>query len=365
VNRLHDSKEYGYVIDYRGILEDIHLALDLYGKLAEFDPADLEGTLTDIRAVIVELPQRHSAVWDVFRDVANKRDEEAYELLLGNEERRMEFYERFSAFARTLALALSSEAFLEETPDRKVIQYKRDLKFFAELRHSVRRRYAEVVDFSEYEPKIKKLLDTYLGTGQVETVIGKIDLFDKAVREQALGKATSDTAKADLIAHNTMHVMDDHWQEDPAFYEKFSKMLQDAIDANRAGRLREAAYLQVVLKVEGSVLTRTDEDVPASLRHKDLAARFFRNMREVFRLRAGEGVDAQACCAEASEAIEEIILRRSIVNWTTNDDVQKQMRQESEDYLFALVAPRGVILTFDDIDAIMDKCIDIAKARTP
>jgi type I restriction enzyme R subunit len=365
VNRLHDKKEYGYVLDYRGILEDMHHALDLYSKLAEYDPADLEGTLTDVRAVIAELPQRHAAVRDVFKEVVNKRDEEEYELLLGDEERRMDFYDRFSAYARTLAIALSSEAFLEETPDRKVTEYKRDLKFFAELRYAVRRRYAEVVAFSEYEPKIKKLLDTYLGTGKVEIVVGKIDLFDRAEREKALGEAVGDTAKADLIAHNTMRVIDEHWEEDPAFYEKFSKMLQDAIDANRAGRLREAAYLQAAMKVEGAVLTHTDEDTPAALRSKDLAVRFFRNIRDVFGHLAGDGVDAQAVSAEASEAIERIVLNRRIVNWTTNVDVQNQMRQEIEDCLLELAARLGVTLPFDDLDTIMDKCIDIAKVRVP
>ena len=365
VNRLHEGKEFGYVIDYRGMLENLDKALDVYGKLGEFDSADLEGTLTDVREVIAALPQRHSAVWDIFKGIANKHDQEAYEQLLIDEELRTEFYERFSAFARTLAVALASETFLAETPEKKVQTYKRDLKFFQELRQAVRRRYAEVVDFSEYEPKIKKLLDTYLGAGEVETVVGKIDLMDQAQREEALGEATSDVAKADLIAHNVKRVITEKWDEDPAFYEKFSKLLEKTIAACRAGRLREAAYLQEVLHVEKSVLTHADDELPAALRQNEVAASFYRNIQESFARAGGDKIDVKACSAEASGGIERIIAERRIVNWTTNIDVQNRMRQEIEDYLFGLAERLGITIPFEDVDAIMDKCMDIAKVRSP
>ena len=41
------------------------------------------------------------------------------------------------------------------------------------------------------------------------------------------------------------------------------------------------------------------------------------------------------------------------------------MRQEIEDYLFELAKRLGIELPFDDMDTIMDKCIDIAKVRVP
>jgi len=68
---------------------------------------------------------------------------------------------------------------------------------------------------------------------------------------------------------------------------------------------------------------------------------------------------------EASEAIEEIIAGKRIVNWTTNIDVQNRMRQEIEDYLLGLAERLGIELAFDDVDVVMDKCIDIAKVRLP
>jgi type I restriction enzyme R subunit len=93
---------------------------------------------------------------------------EAYEIHLRDADLRNRFYERFSLFARTLALALSSSNFLEATKPETIERYKKDLKFFQNLRAAVTFRYQEAIDFSEYEPRIKKLIDTHVGAGEVK-----------------------------------------------------------------------------------------------------------------------------------------------------------------------------------------------------
>ena len=120
VNRLFQGKEFGYIIDYRGILENLDHALDIYGQLSEFDKDDLLNALEDVSVQIQTLPQKHSDLWDVFKEVKNRRDEEAYERLLADDALRSEFYERFSKYARTLAIALSSLKFIEETKGTQI-----------------------------------------------------------------------------------------------------------------------------------------------------------------------------------------------------------------------------------------------------
>lgn len=75
------------------------------GALAGYDPADLDDTLVDISEKLGQLPQLHSDLWEVFKSVRNQRDQEAYERLLADEELRSRFYERLTAFARTLGPA--------------------------------------------------------------------------------------------------------------------------------------------------------------------------------------------------------------------------------------------------------------------
>src|SRR5439155_26041603 len=56
--------------------------------------------------------------------------------------------------------------------------------------------------------------------------------------------------------------------------------------------------------------------------------------------------------AEAGLGIDSIIRTMKIVNWETNTDVQNQMRNIIEDYLFELKSKHRVSLAFEDIDAI-------------
>jgi hypothetical protein len=68
---------------------------------------------------------------------------------------------------------------------------------------------------------------------------------------------------------------------------------------------------------------------------------------------------------EASIAIDDIIMNMRIVNWATNTDRQNQMRNKIEDRIFKLQGKYDFKLTFDEIDSIMDQCLDIAKVRVP
>jgi type I restriction enzyme R subunit len=363
VNRLYEGKEFGFIIDYRGVLENLDHALDLYSALPDFDKEDLANTLTDVSAEIEKLPQRHSVLWDVFKEVKNKRDEEAYESLLADDALRVRFHQRFSEFARTLAIAMSTVKFLEDTPDKKVEEYRRDLKFFKDLRRAVQKRYAEVVEFSEYEPKIKKLLDTYVGTGEVEQITELVNIFDKESFAEEVDKLKSDAAKADTIAHRTKRTIEERMQEDPAFYRKFSELLQDAIRAFREGRISEAEYLRRTKGVMDSVMGRTGDEVPESIKHNDIAKAYYGEIAEVLDGYKKDGFDKAEAGAEAALAIDEIILSKQIVKWIDDVDVKNQMRNGMEDYLFELKEKSGIELTFEDMDTIMDKCLDIAIDR--
>lgn len=365
VNRLYQGKEFGYIIDYRGILENLDHALDIYGQLSEFDKDDLLNALEDVSVQIQALPQKHSDLWDVFKEVKNKRDEEAYERLLADDALRNEFYERFSKYARTLAIALSSLKFIEETAEKKIDKYKMDLKFFKELRKAVQRRYAEVIDFSEYEPKIQKLIDTHVSTGEVEYVTEQVNIFDKESFVREVQALYGDAAKADTIAHRTKKTIEERMHEDPAFYKKFSELLEEAIRAFHEERIKDSEYLKKVEGIMEAVVNRTGDDIPESLKNSDNAKAYFGCIREIFESHRDYGVDIVNAATEASIAIDDIIMNMRIVNWATNTDRQNQMRNKIEDRIFELQGKYDFKLTFDEIDSIMDQCLDIAKVRVP
>ena len=104
---------------------------------------------------VITLPGRYSDLWDLFKTVKHSHDEEAYEVLLADENLREEFYGRLSEFGKTLGIALSSENFLTRTDEKTLSGYKADLRKFQSLKASVKLRYAEAIDYRDYEPKIK------------------------------------------------------------------------------------------------------------------------------------------------------------------------------------------------------------------
>jgi type I restriction enzyme R subunit len=302
-------------------------------------------------------------LWDVFRGIRNKRDEEEFERLLAEQALRDQFYERLSAYARTLAIALSTVKFIENTPRQKIEKYKADLQFFMNLRTSVRRRYGEAVDFREYEKRIQKLVDMHVGAGEVEPITELVNIFDSEAFTKEVEKVHGLASKADLIAYRTKKSISEKWQEDPAFYKRFSQMLEEAIEAFRQRRLSDAEYLKRVTQIMQSVVNRTGDNIPVPLRQLDVAKAFYGVILDTLGKQEIEEARRSEVGVEASIGIDEIIRRMTIVNWETNADVQNQMRNLIEDYLFELKGTYGIPLTFDNVDVIMEQCLDIARVR--
>jgi type I restriction enzyme R subunit len=365
VNRLYEGKEFGYIIDYRGVLSNLDQALDLYSALTDFDSDDISDILTDVSVEIAKLPERHSILWDTFKEVKNKQDEEEYERLLADDELRDKFYERLSAYARTLAIALSSVHFLEDTPEDKIKRYQADLKFFAKLKASVRKRYAEIVDFSEYEPKIQKLLDTHIGTGEVEKITPLVNIFDKDAFNQEVEKLESASAKADTIAHRTARTISERMPEDPTFYKRFSQLLEDTIQAFREERIKANEYLYKVTEIMNSVINRTGDRIPHKLVDHEIAKAYFGSIKENLDYLNEDSHEFEDAFADTALRIEEVIEKNRIVSWAVDRDVQNRMRTEIEDVLFELKNDTGLNIAFKDMDSIMEKCLDITRVRRP
>ena len=363
VNRLYPGKQYGLILDYSGVIKELDEAIDFYTGLATFDQDDLDNTITYIEDESKKLPQLHSDLWELFAGVKSSTDPELYEQHLRDEERRNRFYERFGAFARTLALALASTTFLANTPEKTIARYKRDLKFFQNLRAAVSLRFQERVDFSEYEPKIKKLLDTHIGAGEVQQLCDPTALFDDQARQQLLDDPASGAeAKADRIASATQRIIEKEMEKDPAFYRKFSVMIEEILQEVYQGRMQAIEALPRLEEAHKKVSTHTDDSVPMELVAKDMARRFYGCVREdVAEYTTGDPKPA----TKIALAIVERIQKHKIRDWIHNDDAVNRMRGEIDDIFFEVVEESGIDFPLDLQDKLIDQCIEIARANEP
>jgi type I restriction enzyme, R subunit len=363
VNRVYEGKDYGLIVDYYGVLGHLDQAMDLYTAFdGRYDADDLSGVLTDIRKAMAELPQRHSELWDVFKTVRHKQDPEAMEQFLGNEEHRHRFYAALSAFARILKLAFSSFEFYSNTPPVKVERYKQDLKFFVQLRASVARRYAEAVDFRQYAGPIQKLLDTYVGAGEVETIVNPVSIFDRDAFKHEVEQFSSPGAKAEVIANRVRHTIHEHLGEDPVFYRKLSDMLKEAYERYERERFAQIELLSRVEKILRMAQERErQEDAPPALAGKPAARTYYEVLGEEL-AKLGATPPAEDAAALAL-AIDAIIRRLQIVHWESNLDIQNRMRIEIEDELFGFKDRQELEIPFEVMDRVMDTCIEVARRR--
>lgn len=356
VNRIHEGKDYGFIVDYYGILGQLDLALTAYEELSGFDKEDLEGTLLNVTEEVKTLPQKYADLWDIFKEIKNRRDEEAYERFLFDEELRYKFYEKLTAFSKTLSIALSSEKFYEEVPEKQINKYKDDCKFFQKLRVSVKKRYAEVVDFKEYEDKIQKLLNTYVSSDEVIKITDPVNIFDKERFQKEVTKAVGDAAKADMIAHRTKRTIEEKYDEDPVFYEKFSNLLKKAIDDYRQARITDARYFLTAKEIMEAVRDHKDSDIPDVLQDKDAARSFY---GVIYKFTNPRDKD-KSVNAKVAMDVDAIIQRNIVVDWHIKTDVHNKMLNELEDYF----KDDSIFdLTYDEIDIIMEKILSIAKRK--
>lgn len=365
VNRLAEGKDYGEIIDYYGLLTELDEALLTYSNIGDFDEEDIQDALVSAQEEIKKLPQLHSDLLEIFNGI-NKYDIEAYEQHLKYEDDRDKFYDKLSQYSKVLQLALGNFKFLEETPEKKIVTYKNDLKFFLNLRVSLKSRYAESIDRKEYEAKIQKLIDTYVTSDEIIQVTEPVDIFDTEKFKAEVEKKISTRSKADTIAYRISRTISEKWDDDPIFYKKLSELLKEAIAKyskqimDEAERLKnDNAYLNRVTEILTMARTRTGDDIPISILNNEVAKAFYGVVFE--KIKKYDATKDSA--AELALKIDKIILDNQYVDWIKNTDLQNKIINDIEDVLFEFKDTNKIDITFDDIDFIIDESMKIAKRR--
>ncbi|MCR9257792.1 MAG: HsdR family type I site-specific deoxyribonuclease [Alphaproteobacteria bacterium] len=371
VNRLYEGdgaeKQFGFIIDYEGLLGELDKALTTYSAFEGYEASDLVGTVHDVRAEIAKLPQLHNQLWDLFKSVKNKKDMEQFEQFLADEAIRHEFYERLRAFSRCLHISLSSDKLLDVFDEAKIDAMKRDWKQFSELRRAVQLRYQETVDVKEFEPKIQKLLDDHVVAMPAETIIEMVNINDPDALNAVVEESGVSTAsKADRIASATRRTITEKMEEDPSFYQRFSEMLAETIRDYREKRISEREYLNNVIDLASKV-ARKDHGraIPDAIKGNDDGQAFFGVLEGVLKKVGGEDLAADDV-AEISLAIIELIKAHHIVDVWSNDIAQNNMRNAIDDYFFdTLRDEKGIDLPVEVLDDLEQKVMDLARARFP
>ena len=367
VNRTCEGKDYGYIIDYYGVLRELDEALSIYSEYDEDDRQVFLDTLAPVSDKIAELPQRHSDLWELFKMIPNKRDLEAYAQSLRMEDRRHEFYDRLTAFSSVLQLALSTLEFHKQTDEKIIQRYKDDLNMFSKLRTAVQLRYSDTIDYKKYEARIEKLINHHVESDAVKVITNLVNIFDKEDFQKEVDSVVGTAAKADTIATRTAKYINENMDSDPAFYKKFSQLIKEAIELYEQGRLTDNEYLEKMMQYKEDVLNHTDSELPPELEHNNAAKAYFGIALENYK-RLFPDMSVQEMALATAKSFDEIIRQTVIVDgsvlvdWQSKTDTVGKMKIRLEDELIDNVKRKySVNFPFDDMDIIIDGCVDVAK----
>lgn len=380
INRLYDGKDFGLVVDYRGLIEELNDAMNKYSGagLEAFDPKDLQGALVDVITVLGKLREAHTNLLQIFSSIANKKDEEEYEVLLADDSIRNDFYKTLGSFGKYLALAIESEEVYRAIGDIELKNLKKDLKFYQELRAAVKIRYTDAVDNKAYEGKMRNLMDTYIAAEDVIKVIEPVDILNEKGIEEELDRLGSARGKADAISTKLTKSIHKKWDEDPAFYKKFSKRIAEIIEEYKEKRISEVEYLEKMRRVMVDYQAGNAGIVyPEKIKNNPNAQAFYGVVKEVLEDESFyegsectilEGVDSksygyESTLANVAEDIDKTVEAYCKVDWRDNPTVHNKIKQELDDLLYNVKKKYFKNMSWSQMDAIIKKAMTVALRR--
>ncbi len=318
VNRLHDAKRYGVLVDYRGILKELDTAIRAYQDLEArtqggFDISDLEGLYHQFSTEYKRLPALHDELWSFFKSVTNKLDREQYRQVLApkfvkgsdgeeydeRQKLRDDFYEALTAFSLCLQTALSSRSFFEDKSfsEAQIARYKADLRFFTELRQTARRDAMETVDYSVYEEQIRKLVDKQVIGTEVREPEGVYLVHQLGQAEDPKDWSEEKTRnETDMIRTRLRKTIEQELAADPYAQKVFGELLRQAIAEAEAMFDHPLKQYALFKSFEEKLDARATPDMPDALADKPHAKAYFGAMRlvlgdEAFAVLSGDAKD--------------------------------------------------------------------------
>ena len=351
VNRLYDGKDYGYIIDYRGLLGELDQALTSYASLSGFDPEDLSGAVIDVRSEIVKAKTYYTYLDDLFSSVKFKDDLESYVAVLEDVQKRDDFKEWLSQFARAFKLALSSEKICDILSEEEIKTYKQKVKFYNELRKAVQLRYHEACDFGKYEAQMQKLLDTYVNAQGVNELTKLVNIFETEFDDE-VQRVEGKNAKADTIISAVSAVVKEKMDSNPAFYKSIAQQIQDIIDEYKAKRLSEEEKLakaKLLKDLITGALKPNEDRYPKEFNGKKILFAIYDNLLDI--LGYVGLADVEVVAKNLSLKFYEIYEKASKKpEWHKNKDVENEITSQMEDALWDVEDEYGV--SIDDKERI-------------
>lgn len=364
VNRLCDGKDYGYIVDYRGLLGELDKALTMYQEagLEEFNEEDIKSSVYYIDTEINNMFEAYEKLKEIFKDIKNKNDIEEYEVLLEDEKIRKDFYDKLCKFGSMLGIILPSDQAYYKVGKEKISELRKALAFYQKLRATVKLRYSETIDHKEYEAKMQKLLDNYVVAKEMMRITEPVDITDAENFDKELEKMGTDRGKADTIRTRLTRTISEKSKEDPAYYKKFSTRIEETIEAYRNRRITDSEYLQKMQDIKEDFRKGNSGIVYPSNITTENSRAFYGVIYDKLIPIMRENANIEEI-GEIALTIQREIESKIKRDWHYNTDIHNEIAQAIDDTIFMYATRKNINLDLEELDKLIEEIINIALMK--
>lgn len=300
VNRLDDeSKDFGYIVDYKQLFGDLADAINTYtaGAFEDYDVEDVAGLIKD----------RTEEAKKYFLDTLDALDELCEGVVMPRVELDYIHYfcgengvdlDNDEAYARSREklyklVSRLVRAYAEFKPrmDDADISSDDQAKFaervntYIKLREVIGRASGDFLDFKQFEPGMRYLIDNYIVADDAEkiAIFDDFTLLDFIISQE--DKLTKDSKEqesaAEAIENNIRKKVVQKIVINPAYYSKMSEVLEQLILDRKRGVIAYKHLLERYLELAKNVSTpEENEHYPESIRKSGAMRAFYDNCGE-------------------------------------------------------------------------------------
>lgn len=235
VNRRYPGKSRGLVVDYFGVGDRLTEALAIYSK------TDIKGALINIKDELPKLDDRHRRLLLLFKErgIVDISDIDACVDELRDVKLRADFIVKLKEFVESMDTIL---------PRPEALPYIFDLKLLGFINTTASNRYRDSqLDIAGVGNKVRQLIDEHIIAQGVDPKVPPISILDKDF-EKEVGTVKSKKSQALEMEHALRYHIEKHFNEDPAYYKKFSERLKAILDSFRENWEALAEELRAFVK---------------------------------------------------------------------------------------------------------------------
>lgn len=293
-NRLDgEDKQYGYIIDYKDLFKNLVNekgtgALQVYS--AELDDSaggespdvmmkdrlqkgreKLDSSLEAL-ALLCEPVEPPKGELQYIRYFCGNTEIESD--LKEREPRRAALYKSAASLVRNYA-AISEEMEAAGYTQSQTSEIKQKVIEYLNIREIIRKASGESLDIKAYEADMRHLIDTYIEADDSKVIssfedMGLLELIVKtgilnAINSQLGSLKGNKEAVAEAIENNVRKKIIKEHLNDPAYYDKMSKLLDEIIAQRKAKAIKYEEFLKKIAEMAEKVETGRDSDTPVSM----------------------------------------------------------------------------------------------------